>query len=170
MVRICTVVVLIFPLLTSNAQQTIAVSSKYNEFNSLPVSPLLKSSSFDESNFRPLKSTFRIPGQKQKKIGSTMMGIGGAMLIGGLVMYVRSDKTVTEDSVYNTTTGRWDPTLDYDPRYPGGILLMVAGTGISIPGFLIWRRGVKKFNQYMIEQERLSLYYNGTGATIRYRL
>lgn len=98
-----------------------------------------------------------------------MMALGGAMLIGGIIMYSRADKTVEEDTVFYSN-GTYDIVYDMDPKYPGGILLMIAGTGISVPGVLIWRKGVKKYNQYMIEQERLSFYYHGTGATIRYRL
>jgi hypothetical protein len=169
MIRTFTVVLLLFPLLTLKAQQTVALSSSnFSQFNNLPVSPLLKQSSYQETNFRPLKSTFRIPGEKQKKIGSTMMALGGAMLVGGIIMYAKSDKTPTKDSVLNNYGG-YDPYYVYDGKYIGGILLMVAGTGISVPGVLIWRKGVKRFNQYMIEQERLSLYYHGTGATVTYR-
>jgi hypothetical protein len=155
--------------MTSKAQQTVALSSSnFSQFNNLPVSPLLRQSSYQETNFRPLKSTFRIPGEKQKKIGSTMMAIGGAMLVGGIILYAGSDKTPTKDSVLNNYGG-YDPYYVYDGKYVGGILLMVAGTGITVPGVLIWRKGVKKFNQYMIEQERLSFYYHGTGATVTYR-
>jgi hypothetical protein len=169
MIRIFTIGLFLFPLMTSKAQQTVALSSSnFSQFNNLPVSPLLRQSSYQETNFRPLKSTFRIPGEKQKKIGSTMMAIGGAMLVGGIILYAGSDKTPTKDSVLNNY-GTYDVYYDYDPKFTGGILLMVAGTGISVPGVLIWRKGVKKFKQYMIEQERLSFYYHGTGATVTYR-
>jgi hypothetical protein len=168
MVRIFTLVFLFVPILIVNAQQIAVSSPVYNEFNNVPVSPVLRKNSALETNFRPLKSTFRIPGEKQKKIGSTMMALGGAMLIGGIIMYSRADKTVEEDTVWNTN-GTYDIYYNVDAKYPGGILLMIAGTGISVPGVLIWRKGVKKYNQYMIEQERLSFFYHGTGATIQYR-
>src|SRR5687768_6704546 len=100
MIRIFTVVLLLLPLLTLKAQQTVVLSSSnFSQFNNLPISPLLRQSTYQETNFRPLKSTFRIPGEKQKKIGSTMMALGGAMLVGGIIMYAKSDKTPTKDSV-----------------------------------------------------------------------
>lgn len=168
MIRIFTIVFLLTPLLTLNAQHLAVASAKYSEFNNAPVSPLLIQSYGQPYSFRPMKSTFRIPGEKQKKIGSTMMALGGAMIIGGLVMYSRSDKTPTKDSVLNNYN-QWEVYDVYDAKLVGGILLMVAGTGVTVPGVLIWRKGVRRYNEYMLEQQRLSLYYHGTGATISYR-
>lgn len=170
MIRIFTVAILLFPMLTANAQhQSALLSTNFSQFNELPVSPVIKKSAYQETNFRPFKSTFRIPGERQKKIGSTMMALGGAMLVGGVIMYSGANKTPTKDSILNQY-GQWEPYNNYDDKLIGGILLIVAGTGVTVPGVLIWRNGVKKYNQYMIEQERLSFYYHGTGATIRYRL
>jgi hypothetical protein len=170
MIRIFTIAILLLPMLTANAQHKPALSSSnFSQFDSYAVSPVIKQSAYQDTNFRPFKSTFRIPGERQKKIGSTMMALGGAMLVGGVIMYSGANKTPTKDSILNQY-GQWEPYDRYDSKFTGGILLMIAGTGVTVPGILIWRKGVKKFNQYMIEQERLSFYYHGTGATIRYRL
>jgi hypothetical protein len=173
-------VILMLAVITASAQDQLSgdALTAQSELNQAPaeqqelsttlVSPVIRKPVSLESTNRVLRSTFRIPGERQKKFGSTMTGIGAALIVGGIVMYANSDKT-PEYVTYMNSNGTYTSYYEYDPKYIFGIMCMVVGTGVTIPGILIWRKGIKTNNKYLLEQQNLSFYLQGNGGTLAYR-
>jgi len=111
---------------------------------------------------------FVIPGEKKKKIGSTMTVLGGALIVGGIAVYASSDPNY-ERTTYNSTTGAYE-TQTIDPKRVLGVFMMVAGTGVAVPGVLLWTKGARQYNRYMAEQGQTSLRFGigNHGAGLAY--
>lgn len=159
------VVVVIFMWTGINAQYSILPGSndKFIPDHNVVVSPV-----FRKVPAEAKLSSFRIPGERQIKIGRTLTVLGGAMLIGGISIYANADKTVTY-SYYINSYNQLDSTAQIDPKAILGALMIVAGTGMTIPGVLLWKSGAKKNKQYMKEQQGLSLGMRGNAAVLTYR-
>jgi hypothetical protein len=129
-----------------------------------PVSPLYR-----QAYEAPLKvNKFSIPGEKKKKVGSTMTALGGALIIGGIAVYASGDSDYYRET-YNQSTNT-TTVYTVDPKRVLGVLMMVAGTGVAVPGILIWSKGAKQYNRYMEEQSGVSLHINGpNGPGLSYR-
>lgn len=90
------------------------------------------------------------------------------MLIGGISTYASSDKTPTQRS-YQNSNGQWVTYDEYDPKFTLGILMMLGGTGMTVPGIIVWRKGIKKRDQYLKEQESLSFDIRGSSGALVYK-
>lgn len=137
---------------------------------SSPVEPVTVSPLYLQPNASPLNAKkFSIPGERKKKVGSTMTVLGGLLIVGGIVTYASSDPDYYR-STYNQNTNT--TTVEtIDPKRVLGVLMMVAGTGVAVPGALLWSKGARQYNRYMEEQGQQSLRLGiGThGAVLSYR-
>ncbi|MDH4092764.1 MAG: hypothetical protein OEV74_15865 [Cyclobacteriaceae bacterium] len=102
------------------------------------------------------------PGFRMRNVGRTLTVIGGAMLIGGIIVYNNADKTFY--NTYQTSTGTYN---EGDPQAALGVLMIMGGTGMTIPGIILWTKGAKKYNRYLERETALSI--KGPGLSVRYR-
>jgi hypothetical protein len=167
MKKLFPVVVMILTWTGAGAQHFVStgVNDKFisETGNNVPVSPVFRKPSPEIQ-----KSYFRIPGERQIKVGRTLTILGGAFLIGGISVYARADKNVTYTR-YTNSYNQLDSVAEFDLKMVMGPLMMVAGTAMAVPGVLLWTKGVKKNRQYMKEQEGLSLGFRRSSAVLTYR-
>jgi hypothetical protein len=107
------------------------------------------------------------PGLRMRNAGRTLTIIGGAMLVGGVVVFGSAEETYYSYNSYNGTTYE-----EGDPKAAVGILMMVGGLGMSIPGVILWTKGAKKYNRYLEQHEgeqTVSFNTTGNGVSLRYR-
>jgi hypothetical protein len=120
------------------------------------VSPLIIKQS-RENSYTPLP-----PGLRMRNTGRTLTIIGGVMLVGGIIMAASADELY-----YETTYSSSGSYSEGDPQGAIGIVMVVAGTGMAIPGIIFWNKGAKRYNQHLAEQ-RASIVIKGTGLALRY--
>jgi hypothetical protein len=166
------IVVFVFTTMSAYAQELplsrVASSSppvtQSQQFQNTIVSPLFRK----DVRSTTLRSSFRMPGERMKKVGRTLTLLGGAMILGGISVYSSADKEV-RTVTYTTSSGATYTQDEMDPKAALGILMIVGGVGMTVPGVLVWTKGVKKYNRYLEEQQRLSLDIRGTRAGFVYR-
>ena len=101
------------------------------------------------------------PGFRMRNVGRTLTVIGGAMLIGGIIVFNNADRNY---NTYQTSTGTYN---EGDPQAALGALMIVGGTGMVIPGIILWSKGSKKYNRYLERETALSI--KGQGISLSYR-
>lgn len=104
------------------------------------------------------------PGLRMRNTGRTLTIIGGVMLVGGVIMAASADELY-----YETTYNSSGSYSEGDPQGAIGIIMAVAGTGMTIPGIIFWNKGSKRYNKYLSEK-RASASINGTTFSLRYQL
>jgi hypothetical protein len=101
------------------------------------------------------------PGFRMRNVGRTMTVAGAALLVGGIAVYSNADKTVY--TVY-TSSGTYD---EYDPKLGLGLLMIMGGTGLTVPGIILWSKGARKFNRYV--ERQTACVWNGSAISLHYR-
>lgn len=101
------------------------------------------------------------PGYRMRNVGRTLTIAGGALFIGGFIVYNNADKNVY---TYQTSTGTVN---EIDPKAALGVLMIVGGTGMTVPGIILWAKGSRKFNRYL--ERETACVINGTTISVRYR-
>jgi hypothetical protein len=107
------------------------------------------------------------PGLRMRNAGRTLTIIGGAMLVGGVIVFGSADETYYSYNSYNGTTYE-----EGDPKAAIGILMMAGGLGMTIPGVILWTKGAKKYKRYLEQHEgeqTVSFNMNGNGVSLRYQ-
>lgn len=107
------------------------------------------------------------PGLRMRNAGRTLTIIGGALLVGGVIVFSSADETYYSYNSYNGTTYE-----EGDPKAAVGILMMVGGLGTGIPGVILWTKGAKKYKRYLEQHEgeqTVSFNMNGKGIALRYK-
>ena len=104
------------------------------------------------------------PGLRMRNTGRTLTIVGSVMLVGGVIMAASAD-----DLYYETTYNSSGSYSEGDPQGAIGIVMAVAGTGMTIPGIIFWNKGSKRYNKYLSEK-RASASITGTGFSLRYQL
>lgn len=107
------------------------------------------------------------PGLRMRNAGRTLTIIGGAMLVGGAIVFGSADETYYSYNSYNGTTYE-----EGDPKAAIGILMMAGGLGMTIPGVILWTKGAKKYKRYLEQHEgeqTVSFNMNGNGVSLRYQ-
>lgn len=93
----------------------------------------------------------KAPGERMMKVGKTLTVLGAAAVIGGILVYNNRDPNYSTKGTYGTT-------YDADPHEAGGQLLVGIGTGMIVPGVMVWIHGAKKFRKYEEKQRTQALY------------
>ena len=125
-------------------------------FESVPSSPVRLSA--------PQNVTYKItypPGFRMRNTGRTLTVLGGGMLIAGIVVFHNADKTVY---TYQTSSGTYN---EVDPKVALGVLMVMGGTGMTVPGIILWTKGARRFNQYL--EQQTACVFTGTGLSLQYR-
>jgi len=108
----------------------------------------------------------RLPGERMRNAGRIMTILGAGMLVGGIIVYSSADENYYSYNSYNGNTYE-----EGDPKAALGILMMVGGTGLAVPGVILWTKGAKKYNRALKRQEAESVSMNlkGSGIAVAYR-
>lgn len=125
------------------------------------VSPLIRPAG--EGQYK----VYMPPGMRMRNAGRTLTILGGAMLVGGVIVFGSADETYYS---YNTTNGT--TYEEGDPKAAIGILMMAGGLGMTIPGVILWTKGAKKYKRYLEQHEgeqTVSFNMNGNGVSLRYQ-
>lgn len=103
------------------------------------------------------------PGLRMRNTGRTLTILGGAMLIGGIIMASSAD-----DLYYNSTYSSSGSYSEGDPQGAVGVLMIAGGVGMAIPGIIFWTKGAKKYRSHL-ENERASINIKGTHLALLYQ-
>ena len=101
------------------------------------------------------------PGQKMMKVGKILTCFGTALVITGILVYNNRDPNYTTQGTYGTTYGD-------DPHEAGGQLLVGIGTGMIVPGVMVWIHGASKYRKH-IEKSTQAVYIPAGKLGIGYR-
>jgi hypothetical protein len=101
-------------------------------------------------------------GLRMRNTGRALTLCGGALAIGGILMMNSADELY-----YTTTSGPSGVVEEGDPKGALGVLMTVAGVGMTVPGIIFWSKGQKKYNRYL-EQQQVSLNSTASGLALRY--
>ncbi len=89
------------------------------------------------------------------------------MLVGGVAVYSSADA-----GYYTYSSSNYGTQESGDPKAAVGILMMVSGAGMTVPGIILWSKGSKKYNHYLEtrrEELPVSLHIRGKGLSLQYR-
>jgi hypothetical protein len=123
-----------------------------------PVSPVFRKT-LQAGDYQVAKP----PGLRMRNTGRTLTILGSAMLIGGIIVYSGADEGYYTS--YYGTNGSYE---EGDPQAAVGILMIVGGAGMTVPGIIFWSKGSKKYKRYL-EQQNASVGFTGRGLALRYR-
>ena len=104
----------------------------------------------------------RPPGLRMRNTGRTLTIIGGAMLIGGIIVYNNAD-----ENYYNSYTTSNGTYTEGDPQAALGVLMIMGGAGMTVPGIIFWSKGSKKYKRYLEREAAVNI--KGTGLSLSYR-
>lgn len=158
-----TLILLALPALASAQRQTSSYSvvSSYTPATESPVSPIIINPGVRGNYELP-----RVPGMRMRNAGRTMTIIGGALFTTGIVLVSTSDK---ETEYYYNSYGQIEETVD--PKLVLGVVSIMGGVGLMVPGVILWSKGAKKYNRYL-EREgarnrtaRVNIRGNGMALT-----
>jgi hypothetical protein len=102
--------------------------------------------------------------KSMRKTGFVMAGVGGAALLGGIILASNG-----EWETQSTPTGT--QTNAQDGAAVGGLLLIAVGIPVTIAGIIVGSIGNKKVHRYqtLLESVGLDLRPGHTGARLSYR-
>lgn len=80
------------------------------------------------------------------------------MFIGGIIVYSSADKSCYYDA--------YGYLICNDEKVYLGALMLVAGTGMLIPGIILWTKGAKKYKAY---NEQLQGHVGLNSVSLSYR-
>ena len=102
------------------------------------------------------------PGVKMRNAGRIMTIVGGALIIGGIVMVSNADETYYNYS--STTSGNYE---DGDLQGALGVVMIVGGTGLTVPGIIMWSKGSKRYKHHL--EREAAFNFKGTQLSLSYR-
>lgn len=105
----------------------------------------------------------RPPGLRMRNTGRTLTLIGGAMLIGGIVVFNNAD-----DDYYNSYTTSNGTYTEGDTQAALGVLMIMGGAGMTVPGIIFWSKGSKKYNRYLEREAAFNINQNGLSLSYRF--
>ena len=99
-------------------------------------------------------------GLRQRNIGRAL-AIGGSILgFSGVLLFTDARKG---EVIYG---GQVTQTAEVG-KMTAGIMMIEAGIGMLIPGIILWKKGQKKYNRYL-EQQNVSVNTSGSQIYVRY--
>jgi hypothetical protein len=162
MKRVIYVTLLAISILNYGHAQEVVLNNVYaQEVASMNASPLLNTKFWNNPEFT--QDVVNPPGYRMMKVGRGLTIGGGILLVSGIVLMSTAD-----ESYYTSTTTPYG-TEEGDPQYAFGVLAVVGGVGMMIPGAIFWSKGSKKFNAYKRSQTSLSLGINNNGVGFRFQ-
>ncbi len=118
------------------------------------------------------KKTMRIayeaskpPGLRMRGAGTIMTICGSGLIIAGAIIASTADPTSGQTHV-NTNNGTTYTDGEMDQAM--GVLGVVAGVGLTVPGIILWTKGNKKYQRYLETQTAFNFTQNGVGLTYRF--
>jgi hypothetical protein len=102
------------------------------------------------------------PGYKMRNAGRTMTIIGVPLFVGGLIVFNNAD-----ENYYNSVTTSSGTYTEGDPQAAIGVLMTVAGAGLTVPGVILWSKGAKKYKRHMEREAAFKI--NGKALSLSYR-
>ncbi|MBL0741242.1 hypothetical protein [Chryseolinea lacunae] len=111
---------------------------------------------------RPLYQVSRPPGQRMRTAGTIMTLCGSAMIIGGLVIAGTADPN--SGQTYQNSNGTY--YTDGEMQEAVGVLGVIGGIGLTVPGIILWTKGAKKYNRY--KEQQTSINVTGNGLSLSY--
>jgi len=106
-----------------------------------------------------IQKGFNPPGSRMAKLGKTFVVIGGALIVGGILVSSNAKST----SYYSNGTYYQD-----NSQQVLGVVMIVYGVGFTIPGAILWSKGAKKMRWYEQQQE-VTLNIKGAGLGLAYK-
>lgn len=103
------------------------------------------------------------PGLRMRNTGRTLTILGSAMFIGGIILVSNAESTY-----YTYQSSNYGDTEEGDPKGALGVLMMVGGTGMIVPGIILWSKGAKKYNRYLEKEKSASIQWKGNGLTYQF--
>lgn len=104
----------------------------------------------------------RPPGLRMRNTGRMLTIIGGAMLIGGIIVYSNADLNYYNS--YTTSTGTY---TEGDPQAALGVLMIAGGAGMTVPGIIFWSKGAKKYKRHL--EREAAFNFRGRDVSLTYR-
>ena len=91
---------------------------------------------------------FKLKAGRQKIAGITMVALGGALQIGGIVAMAKG----VNDANPENSKGEVEIFL--------GVAMFAAGTGVAVPGVFLWVKGAKKYKRALESQQGVRLNFS----------
>ncbi len=138
----------------SRAQTAYNFTSSASFINPSSASPL----------YEGQRTAYSPYGLRMRNTGRTLTLVGGAMIIGGIIMINNAPRD------YNNSY--------YSPGYyqtsgqeAFGALFVTGGLGMAIPGVIFWSKGGKKYKRYLEREaaEAASVRLGAQGLTLAYK-
>ncbi len=102
------------------------------------------------------------PGWRMRNVGRTLTIAGGALLIGGIIVYNNVDQRF-----YTTYTASGVQYTEMDPTAALGVLMIINGIGMTVPGVILWSKGGKKFKRHLEREGAFN--FKGNEVSLSYR-
>lgn len=103
---------------------------------------------------RELYKIPKAPGERRMKVGRTLAGFGAATVVAGLLVYNNRDPEYYTKNSFGTA-------YVYDPNEVGGQMLVGIGTGLIVPGVMIWIHGASIYKRH--ERKQMQALYIPAG-------
>jgi len=104
------------------------------------------------------------PGLRMRGAGMIMTICGGGLIIAGAIIAANADPNAGQTYVGNNGATYTDGEVDQAM----GVLGIVAGAGLTVPGVILWTKGNKKYKRYLETQTAFNFTRNGVGLTYRF--
>jgi hypothetical protein len=151
---IASLLLLMCTVVSSEAQ--LFASAKANTVTAIQESPLLV------KQVQPVPYKVSMPpGLKMRNVGRTLTIIGGAMLIGGIIVFDNADPYYDYSSQGTTYYTKEEKQAAL------GVLMVMGGTGMTIPGIILWSKGGKKYKRHL--EREAAFNFQGNGVSLSYR-
>lgn len=158
-----TLILLVLPVLATAQNQISPYSIVRNYEPAIigPVSPVIMRPG-DKGGYE----VARPPGLRMRNVGRTLTIIGSTLLVTGIILTSVADK----DTYYYYSYNGQQVDESGDPKLVLGVLGIVSGAGMTVPGIIFWSKGAKKYNRYLERQGAAAarIQFRGNGVALSY--
>jgi hypothetical protein len=120
------------------------------------------------SSFTTETSTTRVPGERMRNVGTSL-------ILGGVVLEVIGIATLSTVDGLELGVG----SFSYQSSNPNdedqlptkafvGLLGVVGGIGMMVPGIIFYSKGTKRYNYYKNHEKELAIHVQGAGLSLKY--
>jgi hypothetical protein len=104
----------------------------------------------------PYEPGLKLTASRQKIAGISMVTLGGALQIAGLVVMAEGINDLSPDN----GEGEGEMLL--------GVVMFAGGTAVAVPGVFLWAKGTKNYKRALASQQSLKLNFSPM-PSLRYR-